>query len=242
MAKAGDRDATDWRGVHAALARAIRAGDPPAGAEMPSQQALMARFGVSRHMVRRALALLRQEGLIDGGQGVAPRVSGDRVTLSVTSRTRFSASVSRLGLTGQAELLTQRRRVPPQRIATLLRLARLEPVQVVEILRRVEGRPASLTLHYFAPGPVPRLPPLPVATAGVTAALKAIGIDDYLRQETLVSARMPTPHEAFCLEMPRRLPVLSVFGQNTLPDGAPLEVSESVFRSDTVALAFRFPP
>ena len=45
-------------------------------------------------------------------------------------------------------------------------------------------------------------------TATITEALRAVGVDDYLRQQTRVTARLPTQTEADLFRMPRNRPVL----------------------------------
>lgn len=52
-----------------ALRAEILAGIYPAGARLPSEADLMASFGASRHMVREAIAGLREEGLVVSRQG-----------------------------------------------------------------------------------------------------------------------------------------------------------------------------
>ena len=46
------------------------------------------------------------------------------------------------------------------------------------------------------------------ATPRITEALRAVGVDDYLRQQTRVTARLPTQTEADLLRMARNRPVL----------------------------------
>lgn len=230
----------DWKALRTALASEIRSGDRPAGSELPPQAMLARDFGVSRHVVRRALAALLADGLIESRQGAPAVVAMTHVELPVSTRTRFSAAMLQLGLRGQAELLSQRRRLPPTDIARHLGLPRIGPVEVVEILRRIGDRPVSLSRHYFSPRSVPRLPTLTREDPGVTAALRAVGITDFLRSDTLVASRLPTLQESLVLGIGRHTPLIAATGCNTLPDGTPIEVSDSVFPSDSVTLVFRF--
>ena len=63
----------------------IRAGVLPAGATLPSEQEIGRRFAVSRITVRRALAELAQEGLLDRGAGRVARVLAPRLVQSIAS-------------------------------------------------------------------------------------------------------------------------------------------------------------
>lgn len=231
-----------WRRVHGELAEAIRAGAFADGSYLPSQAEMMTRFQASRHVLRRALHALKQDGMIEGGQGARSRVVGSRLQLPVSIRTRFSAAAEGLGLNATAALLSARRRIPTRRIARLLGLTRLVPVPVAAILRSVAGRPVSLSYHHFSPALVTVLPPIPADNPSITEVLGSLGIVDYIRHDSYVSARLPGETEAIQLGIRRSEPVLTVIGQNITLDGAPLEISESVFRVDGLDLVFSFPP
>jgi DNA-binding FadR family transcriptional regulator len=47
----------------------IRRGDLPVGTRLPSEQMLAGQYGVSRTVVREAIARLRSDGVVEGGQG-----------------------------------------------------------------------------------------------------------------------------------------------------------------------------
>jgi len=57
----------------------------------------------------------------------------------------------------------------------------------------------------------------------VTAALKALGIDDYTRRRTRVHARGATLEEAAALRLPSDFAVLVVDTVNVDSDGVPIE-------------------
>lgn len=231
----------NWRHVYQVLRGEIESGTTPDGTLLPAQHELAGRFGIGRHTLRRALAALRQDGLLAGGQGGRARVIADRIHLPVSLRTRFSASTENLGLPGNARLISRRQRVPPLEVARLLGLSRLVAVPVAVILRHVGELPVSLSSHFFAPDRVARLPDIPQLQPSITRTLAELGITDYLRRQTLVTARFPSESEAINLRIRRGEPILSVIGQNVMPDGAPLEISVSVFRTDNVDLRFVFP-
>ena len=54
----------EYRQLAAILRRRIRDGRIPPGAVLPSEQQLRDEFGISRNTSRRAIALLRGEGLV----------------------------------------------------------------------------------------------------------------------------------------------------------------------------------
>jgi GntR family transcriptional regulator, transcriptional repressor for pyruvate dehydrogenase complex len=78
------------------IAGSIRGGDLTPGARLPTEQALMAAMGVSRTVVREAVAALRAEGLVTTRQG-----SG----AFVADATRMPFRINSDGLTSIAEVL-----------------------------------------------------------------------------------------------------------------------------------------
>jgi DNA-binding FadR family transcriptional regulator len=59
------------------LSAEITSGKLPPGARLPTEQAMMASFGVSRTVIREAVSALRSEGLVTTRQGVGAFVSSD---------------------------------------------------------------------------------------------------------------------------------------------------------------------
>lgn len=230
----------NWRHIYQLLRDDIQSGTLEDSTLLPPQHELASRFGVGRHTLRRALAALRQDGVIAGGQGGRARVVTERIHLPVSLRTRFSMSTESLGLPSGARLISRRHRVPSADVARMLGLTRQTAVPVAVILRHVGDLPVSLSSHYFAPALVKALPEIPETSPSITQTLADLGITDYLRRQTLVSARLPAESEAVHLQVRRGDPVLSLIGQNVMTDGAPLEVSVSTFRTDRLDLRFVF--
>jgi GntR family transcriptional regulator len=66
-----DHDAPEppYLQVAAILRRRIRSGQLPPGARVPSITALMGEFGIARNTARRAIEVLKDEGLVTVRQG-----------------------------------------------------------------------------------------------------------------------------------------------------------------------------
>lgn len=62
----------------ATLAERIRSGELTASEKLPTEQEMIAAFGVSRTVVREAIAALRAEGLVESRQGAGVFVVGDK--------------------------------------------------------------------------------------------------------------------------------------------------------------------
>nr|BFE64978.1 hypothetical protein GCM10020063_095040 [Dactylosporangium thailandense] len=99
-----DREGAAYRQLAAVLRDRISSGELPPGRRMPSEKDLHDEFGLARETVRRAMAVLRAEGLIEIRQGhgtfvvdTPPKVTlgpGDSVTSSAgLTVTRASGEV-----------------------------------------------------------------------------------------------------------------------------------------------------
>jgi DNA-binding GntR family transcriptional regulator len=99
-----DREGTAYRQLATVLRDRIRGGALPAGSRIPSEKDLHDEFGLARETIRRALAVLRQEGLVEVRHGhgtyvveAPPQVllaAGDSVTSTAAlTVTRASGDV-----------------------------------------------------------------------------------------------------------------------------------------------------
>ncbi|MCD6075827.1 MAG: phosphonate metabolism transcriptional regulator PhnF, partial [Rhodospirillales bacterium] len=106
----------------------------------------------------------------------------------------------------------------------------------ISTLGRADGRPISLGRHCFPAGLVPNMIEIYTKVRSVTKALKQIGISDYRRASTRVTARLPTPEEARLLRLGTSQPLLITEGINVEGDGRPIEYTSGYFASDRVQL------
>ena len=94
----------------------------------------------------------------------------------------------------------------------------------------------SRATHWFAADRVPGLAARYSDTGSITAALRATGIDDYVRASTTVGARHATAAEAADLGLSVGSVVLVTRSLDTLTDGTPLQVGITRFAADYVEL------
>jgi GntR family transcriptional regulator len=101
-----------------ALEREIAMGRYGAFDRLPSEQALMAKHGVSRVTVRQAIALLNRKGLIEVKQGKGTFVGGSVVRHGLDNLTGFYDSLIAQGLRPSTQLLEFRVATPADRAST----------------------------------------------------------------------------------------------------------------------------
>jgi GntR family transcriptional repressor for pyruvate dehydrogenase complex len=69
--------------VAAVLGKEISSGELPPGARLPTEQQLTEKFGVSRNVIREAIAQLRADGMIEARQGIGAFVLGPEQRASI---------------------------------------------------------------------------------------------------------------------------------------------------------------
>lgn len=224
-----------WRQIAARLREEIGAGAFPPGARLPTEAALAQRFGVNRHTVRRAMEEMSRNGWADVQQGRGAFVAEDVLDYVVEPRTRFSEWIRRHNKEPSGRILHLGLAPADLPTATALGIAPGTPVVTLERLGLADERPVGLGTHHFAP----RLDGLLEALRqhpSITAALRAVGVNDYIRQSTRVSARMPTAEEAALLRMPRARPLLVTDNINIDRAGAVVEFGVSRYPTPRVQI------
>jgi GntR family phosphonate transport system transcriptional regulator len=227
-----------WRQIAAALRRDIGDGAYPPGGKLPTEAALSAAFAVNRHTVRRALEELSRGGLIQVEQGRGAFVAEDVLDYTVEPRTRFAEWIRKHNKEPSGRILQLKEVAADTQVAHALNLSIGDPVVLLERLGFADDRPVSLARHYF---PATRMPGILNAlqnSPSITEALLGIGIDDYLRQVTRVSARAPSATEADMLRMPRNRPVLTTENINVDRAGAIVEFGLGCYPTPRVQIVF----
>jgi GntR family phosphonate transport system transcriptional regulator len=227
-----------WRQIVSRLQDEIASGTHKPGTRLPTEAALSSRFKVNRHTVRRALEELSRDGLVRVEQGRGSFVAEDVLDYNVEARTRFSEWIRKHNKEPSG-IVRQLREMPAdQRIAAGLGVRSGSRVVLMERLGFADDRPVSLTRHYF---PALRLKGMLLALQAaprITDALRAVGIDDYLRQQTRVTARLPTQLESELLRMARNRPVLVTENVNVDRGGTIVEFATGCYPTPRVQIVF----
>jgi GntR family phosphonate transport system transcriptional regulator len=227
-----------WRQIAQVLEAEIADGRRAPGVQLPTEAQLTTRFAVNRHTVRRALEELSRQGLIRIEQGRGSFVAEDVLDYAVSARTRFSETVRRHNREPSGKLLELREIAADNTVAAGLGIRPGARVIRLERLGMADGRPVTLGSHYFPAARFPGLLARLRAAPTISDALAAVGVSDYRRQTTRVSARLPQPHEAALLHMPRNRPVLVTESINVDQDGAVVEFGIARYPTPRVQIVF----
>ncbi len=225
-----------WAQIADALREKIVSGDYAPGAAMPTEAVLAERFDVNRHTVRRAMRHLVEGGLVRVEQGRGSFVSESVLDYVVGRRTRFSESLSSADSALQRILLFADKVRADKRLAENLGLHAGVSVWRLELLGTSDERPISVASHYFSARRFPDFPSVFARCGTISSALASMGVPDYTRQWTRVTAVLPDARDAQLLQQPRSRPVLRTDAVNVDGEGNPIEFGRARFAGDRIQL------
>lgn len=228
-----------WSAISATLSAEIAAGHYRPGDKLPTEAALAARFGVNRHTVRHALAALAEAGLVHSRQGAGVFVAPRPTDYPLGRRVRFHQNVLAAGQTPSRRITRDETRPCDAEEARALRLKPGDPVHVVEGVSLADDQPIAAFRSVF---PARRFPDLLAAlreTQSITRALAALGLTDYTRAETRLTAQAADPVLALTLAIRPGAPVLRSLALNIDPEGTPVEHGTTWFAGERVTLTLR---
>lgn len=225
-----------WKQIADKLGTEIRDRAFTASGRLPSENELAKRFGVNRHTLRQAVADLQLEGLvrIEAGRGMF--VQNELLDYELSRRTRFSENLQRQGLLPSKQLLTALEIPSPERPAQALKIAKGEPVLMVEMLDEADGQPIGLATAYYPAERFNGLLAMLNNGTRTTEMLRHFGVEDYLRAESRITTQMPSEEVVRLLKQPANRPVLCVECLDMDMSGQPIKYGETVFGGDRVQL------
>jgi len=135
--------------MEASLAAEIAAGVLRPGSQLPPEDSLIGRFGVSRTTVRKAVENLVARGLVEIRRGKGTFVSEPRITQELTELTGFVEDMVALGRNPTAKLLDKRIVAATPVVAQRLNLAPGSQVYRIERVRLADGVAVSFDETYL---------------------------------------------------------------------------------------------
>lgn len=224
-----------WRDVRQALIDEISAGVAEPGDRLPTEPELMARFGVGRHSIRRAIAEMADSGLVrvEQGRGTFVHATGP-LDYRLSERTRFSQNLLDGGREPDGRTVADEEIVAPDHVAEALRLPPGKTVHHLVQQSFADDEPLSLTNTYYPAGRFPDLRKRKRTRRSITAVYATYGVTDYVRLKTVIATRLPTREEASALAQPASQPVIAMSKTDVDMAGVPIGYSESVWAGERV--------
>lgn len=135
--------------VEETIATEIAQGEYRPGDQLPTEDALLERFQVSRITVRRAIQNLVRRGLIEIRRGLGTFVLSPRIEAEITKLTGFVEDMNAAGRRATARVVSQGIVAASARVAERLQLARGTKVMQIKRVRLADGMPISFDETYL---------------------------------------------------------------------------------------------
>ncbi|HEX5078100.1 MAG TPA: phosphonate metabolism transcriptional regulator PhnF [Geminicoccaceae bacterium] len=225
-----------WRQIAHRLESDLRAGELDAGARLPSEAELAARFTVNRHTVRRAIAELAARGLVRVEQGRGTFLQDLVIDYPLRSRTSFSANLLAQDRAPARDIREMVEVAADPEAARHLRLRRGARLMQCTSAGFADGVPVSYGRSWFPAGRFPGLADRLRQHSSISGALASYGLADYRRAATRILARLPSAEEAAHLKQPASEPVLVTEAVDVDPEGRPIRYGATCFAGARVQL------
>jgi GntR family transcriptional regulator, phosphonate transport system regulatory protein len=223
-----------WRQIVDEIEREIGEGVLGPGEKLPTEAQLSERFGVNRHTVRRALAVLATRGLVRATQGRGTFVEARPLAYPIGLKTRFSEAVSAAGREASGDLIASSEIAADERLAAALGIAPGAPVLELVTVHRADGTPISMARTCL---PLPRFEGFDDSfrkTGSLTRAYRLHRVPDYSRLSTRMTGRTASVEEAALLELTPGRVLLVIDSINVDPQGRRIQATRSHFAADRV--------
>lgn len=226
-----------WRRIADAIRLDIVGGKLASGDRLPTEAVLAERFSANRHTVRRALAVLAEEGVVGAEQGRGTFVrSARRLSYPIGKRTRFTE-----GLAGQANTISSRTLSSRLENASAVVAKALGLKAGTKVIRNdsvslADGVPMSRATTWL---PYRRFPDFADRIARLhrmTAVFASYDIPDYSRASTRISARHSDVEETKLLGLSPGAILLVSESVDIDAEGQPISYALSRFPAERMEL------
>ncbi|MBB1627761.1 GntR family transcriptional regulator [Achromobacter sp. UMC71] len=220
--------------VEAGLAAEIASGALPTGGQLPAEEQLMGRFGVSRTTLRKAIENLVGRGLVEIRRGKGTFVAQPRLTQELTQLTGFAEDMIVLGKNPTARLLDKRIVEADSTVAQQLNLPVGAKVYRIERLRLADGVAMSFDETYL---------PLDIGEKVVSHDLDVEPIFDLLENKYLVpliearyqlEAVTAEANVAAALGVKVGAPIFLIVRTSFTLGGKPIDYEKLFYRGDLI--------
>jgi GntR family transcriptional regulator len=234
-----DHDSLLYARVEMVLASEIADGDLKVGAQLPTEDGLVARFGVSRITVRRAIQNLVSRGLVEIRRGKGTFVAAQKFTQDLKELSGFVEDMHALGRKPTARVLGREIVSADANVAKQLALTRGERVVRIRRVRLADGIPVSFDETYL---------PLEIGKKIMSNDLKVLPIFSLLERkydvplieaEYKLDAVAADTEAAAALKVRQGSPIFRIERTSYSTGSRPVDYEKLHYRGDLVRFATR---
>jgi GntR family transcriptional regulator len=225
--------------VEEVLASEIARGDLQPGDQLPTEDQLLGRFGVSRITVRRAIQNLIQRGMVEIRRGHGTYVLAPKVSQELTRLTGFVEDMGVHGRKPSARVLSQRMVAADVTVARQLRVTKGTYVMRIERVRLADSIPMSFDETYL---------PLDIGKQIVRNDLRVKPIFTLLEEkygialaeaEYALEATAASAHVAEALAIAEGSPIFRIERTSFTGKGQPIDYEILSYRGDLIRFVTR---
>lgn len=226
-----------WKQIEEAILAEIAQGGMAAGDRLPSESALADRFNVNRHTVRRALAELSAQKVIQVENGRGAFVTAKALSYRIDKRTRSLESMLRSGHDMKVKVLKAVGMTADEKLASALALPADAEVWAIDSLSVIDGMPAISARHCIPAERFPDFLERYKETKSLSATLKTYDVVS-TRRSMLVSAKLADAADLRVLKLQPPSPLIVVHSVYVDEKGVPVDHGFSRFAADRIDLQF----
>ncbi|MGG6893134.1 MULTISPECIES: phosphonate metabolism transcriptional regulator PhnF [Rhizobium] len=224
-----------WRQIADRIRTSINHGDFDETGMVPPETTLALQFGVNRHTIRSALAALAQEGIVRAVQGRGTLIERkERLSFPISKRTRFSQGIGDQVRETRSMLLAASEEPANVELARQLKINAGTQLVRLETLGQADHRPVSRATSWFPADRFGDIAEIYRATGSITKAFKELGVPDYVRVVTEITATHADESDLSDLQLSPGAIVLVAQALNADLDNVPVQYSISRFAADRV--------
>ncbi|MGV8895819.1 MAG: GntR family transcriptional regulator [Rhodoglobus sp.] len=220
----------------------IEEGSLAPGDSLPGEHRLCELYGISRTVVRQALAQLQVEGVVERVKGKGTFVARPKIAESlVHTLSGLYDEVNRRGGHVHSDILRHEREPADDEVARLLEIQVGDPVVVLERLRWVDGEPWSLTTTWMPDAAGSHTLGVDMSENSLYAVLDEFGITaaSGIRSAEAVIA---SPEQAQLLQIDSGSALMMLRSVSRDAQGVPMEHFVAYHRGDRSRFEFRLEP
>ena len=212
------------------LSEVITSGALEANAQLPPERNLAEMADVSRVTLRKAVAQLVQEGMLEQrrGAGTFVRPQPPRMEHSLSALVSFTEYMRQRGKTSSSQILRRGLFLPSPDEQMALGLAAADRVARVERLRSADGMPMALEWSSL---PMDILPEPEGVETSLYDVLRALGNAPTRAVQRITAVNLAS-EDAGLLHLAIGAAVLRIDRTAYLPSGRPIEFTRGLYRSD----------
>jgi GntR family transcriptional regulator len=208
---------------------------------LPTEPELCAAFGVSRNVVREALALLRAEGLVTRIPGAGTFVTGAKLRQRLDRLEGLAESLAGHALQVDNRVLSVREDTANPFVADKLAIAEGSPILFVERLRSAGGVPLSLDTSFLRPEAIDSLKSADFARADIFTLIEEMSRVALGWAEVTIESVASDGPTAALLQVRQGSPLLLLHRLTYLADQTPFDLEAIRIRGDRSQLVTTVP-